>query len=90
MSSLLYSDSGNLISFKKNNEYTAVIYNHEGAHGLTDQSDYFGPSSSPVCNRLQNGPASIAKGFDLPNPLFIRIHTVIAGILHMSEAGESI
>jgi hypothetical protein len=35
-------------------------------------------------------PASIVRGFDPPNPLFIWIHAVIAGILHMSGADESI
>jgi hypothetical protein len=85
--------------FKENNEYMTVIYNHEGAHGLTDDgqkviftdhSDDFGEPSFPARKRLRSGPASIARGFDLPNPLFIRIHAAIAGVLHMSGAGESI
>jgi len=84
---------------KENNEYTTVIYNHEGAHGLTadgqkaiftDHSDDFGEPSSPARKRLRSGPASLARGFDLPNPLCVGVHAAIAGVLHMSGAGDSI
>jgi hypothetical protein len=76
-----------------------VIHNHDGAHGLTDDgqklvfadhSDDFAAPSSPAHKRLRSGPASLARGFDLPNSLCIGVHAAIAGVLHMSGAGESI
>jgi len=67
------------------------------AHGLsksgdgktvtfTDHSRDFKESSSSPRKKLR----SAVKGFDLPNPLFIRIHCAIAGILHMSGVGKHI
>jgi hypothetical protein len=75
-----------------------VIQDKKKAHGLTgeglkvtfaDYSHGFQEPSSPVRKKLRSR-ASTAKGFAVPNPLFIRIHHAIAGILRMSAAGENI
>ena len=75
-----------------------MIHDKKKAHGLTGEgvkvtfADYscnFQEPSSPVCKKLRSR-ASTAKGFAVPNPLFIRIHHAIAGVLHMSAAGENI
>lgn len=48
-------------------------------------------SSSRPRKKLRSGVAGDASsGIALPNPLFIRIHGAIAGVLYMSGAGESI
>lgn len=70
---------------------------YEKGHGLSklgggktvtfkDHSRDFEEPSSPPRKKLR----SAVRDFDLPSPLFIRIHCAIAGILHMSGAGESI
>lgn len=75
-----------------------MIQDKKKAHGLTgeglkvtfaDYSHGFQEPSSPVRKKLRSR-ASTAKGFAVPNPLFIRIHHAIAGILRMSAAGENI
>jgi hypothetical protein len=75
-----------------------VIHDKKKAHGLSgeglkvtfaDLSGNFQEPSSPVRKKLRSR-ASTAKGFAVPNPLFIRIHHAIAGVLHMSAAGENI
>ena len=75
-----------------------MIHDKKKAHGLTEEgrkvtfADYsrdFQEPSSPVRKKLRNR-ASTAKGFAVPNPLFIQIHHAIAGVLHMSAAGENI
>jgi hypothetical protein len=75
-----------------------VIHDKKKAHGLTgeglkvtfaDYSHDFQEPSSPVRKKLRSR-ASTAKGFAVPNPLFIRIHHAIAGVLHTSAAGENI
>jgi hypothetical protein len=75
-----------------------VIHDKKKAHGLSgeglkvtfaDLSGNFQEPSSPVRKKLRSR-ASTAKGFAVPNPLFIRIHHAIAGVLHMSAAGDNI
>lgn len=75
-----------------------MIQDKKKAHGLTgeglkvtfaDYSHGFQEPSSPVRKKLRSR-ASTAKGFAVPNPLFIRIHHAIAGILRKSAAGENI
>ena len=53
---------------------------------FTDHSRDFNEPLSPPCKKLRLA----VKGFDLPNPLFIRIHCAITGILHMSGVGKHI
>jgi hypothetical protein len=75
-----------------------VIYDINTAHGLSDEgqpitfgdhSRDFAEPSSPDRKRLRSR-AGASRGVALPNPMFIRIQRAIAGVLHMSGAGESI
>jgi hypothetical protein len=54
-----------------------------------DHSRDFHEPSSPVHKKLWSW-AGFVKGFAVPNPLFIQIHSAIAGVLNMSGAGEHI
>jgi hypothetical protein len=79
-----------------------VIYHLRG-HGLTSGPERitFG-DSSVLCSDMspprkkqrttQSGNVGneVLKGIALPNPHFFRIHSAIAGILHMSGAGKEI
>jgi hypothetical protein len=51
-----------------------------------DKSRTFEEPSSPPYKRLRSN----VTGISLPNPLFLRIHHAIAGVLHMSGVGECI
>jgi hypothetical protein len=57
---------------------------------------YFQPSS-PSCKKQKNtrssnvgDPQQQHEGIPLPNPHYLRIHSTLAGVLHMSGAGEEI
>jgi len=65
---------------------------------FTDSSALYSEPSSPPRKKkrtTRSGDAGeeiqeVQQGVALPNPLFFRIHSAIAGVLHMSGAGEEI